>query len=84
MTKSDEYIWRVESYLMKRYGVTEAQRMIDPLAWYINTGRASATFLHNMYDVQPYCIGKILAKGGSYDDTVKRIRKRLGLPEISW
>ena len=84
MTKSDEYIYKVAHYLMGKYGVDAAWRMIDPLQWYINTGRASATFLHNMYDVQPYCIGKILAKGGSYDDTVKRIRKRLGLPEISW
>lgn len=82
MTKFDQYLWRVESYLMRTYGVTETWRMLDPLAWYVNTGRASVTFLHNLYDTKPYCIGRILAKGGSYDEVIKRIRKRLGLPEI--
>lgn len=84
MTKSDEYIWKVESYLMKRYGVDAMHRMVDPLRWYVNTGRASATFLINMYGVQPYCIGKILAKGGSHDEVIKKIRKRLGFPEVTY
>ena len=84
MTKADEYICKVESYLMSRYGVDATYRMISPLSWYINTGRASVTFLHLLYDVKPYCIGRILAKGGSHDEVIKRIRKRLGLPEITW
>lgn len=84
MTKYDQYLWKVESYLMDRYGVTEAWRMLDPLKWYIDTGRASVTFLNLLLDVKPYCIGKILAKGGSYDETIKRVRKRIGLPEITW
>lgn len=84
MTKADEYIWKVESYLMRKYGVDAMHRMISPLTWYVNTGRASVTFLHNMYDTKPYCIGRILAKGGSHDEVIKRIRKRLGLPEITW
>lgn len=83
MTKADEYIWKVESYLMSRYGVDAMHRMISPLTWYVNTGRASVTFLHLLYDVKPYCIGKILAKGGSHDDVIRKIRKRVGLPEVT-
>lgn len=84
MLKSDQYIWKVESYLMRKYGASEAYRLLDPLQWYINTGRASVTFLHLLYDVKPYCIGRILAKGGSHDEIIQRIRKRLGLPEITY
>jgi hypothetical protein len=84
MTKSDRYIWKVEEYLLRTHGVTETWRMLDPLQWYINTGRASVTFLHLLYDVKPYCIGKILAKGGSHDEVIRKIRKRIGLPEINF
>lgn len=84
MNRYDEYIWKVESYLRSRYGVDAADRMISPLTWYVGTGRASATFLINMVQEKPFVIGRILAKGGSYDDVVRKIRKRIGLPEVVW
>lgn len=83
MTKSDSYIFSVWHYLSVKYGTREADRLIDPLQWYINTGRASTGFLNCLYLVKPYCIGRILAKGGSHDEIVKRIRKRVGLPETT-
>lgn len=78
MTKAEEYILKVESYLMRKYGVDAAQRLISPLTWYVYTARASATFLFMLYDVKPYCIGKILAKGGSHDEVICNIKKRIG------
>ena len=81
MTKSDRYLWRVESYLLGRHGVTDTWRILDPLQWYINTGIASVTFLQKLYDVKPYCIARILEKGGSVDETIKRIRKRVGIQD---
>ena len=83
MTKSDSYIFSVWHYLAGKHGTREADRLIDPLQWYINTGRASTGFLNCLYLVKPYCIGRILAKGGSHDEIVKRIRKRVGLPEMA-
>lgn len=84
MTKSDFYIMDVWHYLASKHGTRAADRWIDPLSWYINTGRANADFLNRLYLVKPYCIGKILAKGGSHDEIVQKIRKRIGLPAVTW
>lgn len=82
MNKYDTYIWAVEKYLMQKYGVDAMYRMIDPLTWYVNTGRASASFLQLLTQTKPFVIGRILAKGGSHDDVVRNIRKRIGLPAM--
>ena len=83
MNRYDEYIYKIEKYLMERYGVDAMYRMIDPLAWYINTGRASATFLQMLVQEKPFVIGRILAKGGSHDDVMRNIRKKIGLPMVA-
>ena len=84
MNRYDEYIWKVESYLRSRYGIDATDRMIDPLTWYVRTGRASATFLINLVQTRPFVIGRILAKGGSHDEVIQKIRKRIGLPAVNW
>lgn len=84
MNRYETYIWAVESYLRSRYGTDATERMIDPLTWYVNTGRASATFLINLAQTKPFVIGRILAKGGSHDEVIQRIRKRIGLPAVIW
>ena len=78
MTKSDIYINEVLIYIMNHYGVDEAYRDIYPLEWYINTGRASAEFLRKLYTKKPFLIARRLHKGGSVDETVKRIKSFLG------
>lgn len=82
MNKYDAYIWAVEKYLMQKYGVDAMYRIIDPLTWYINTGRASVSFLQLLVQTKPFIIDRILAKGGSHDDVVRNIRKRIGLPDV--
>ena len=74
-TLIDNYIWNVKLYMMKHYGCDNADCEIDPLAWYINTGRASVDFLGRLVTKKPYMIGRLLHKGGSYDETIKRIRE---------
>ncbi len=74
----DRYIWKVEAYLMRKYGVDAAHRMMDPLTWYIGTARASVDFLYKLVDVKPYIIGRILAKGGSHEEVIKNIKARIG------
>lgn len=78
----DTHVWGVKSYLMRKYGCDAADRMISPLTWYISTGRASAGFLRAFMATKAFVIGRILAKGGSDQEMIDRIRIRIGLPEM--
>lgn len=78
ITKLDDFMWQVELYLMKRYGVDEAKRTMYPLIWYIHTGRASTQFLKALISSKPYMIGRMLHQEGSIDETVNRIKAYLG------
>lgn len=82
MTKWEMKLYEIESYLIKKYGCDAAYRMISPLLWYLNTGRANVDFLNCFYKTKSFVIGRILAKDngfGSYEDTVNKIKERMGL-----
>lgn len=70
----DIYLNKVLACLMKHYGVDQAYRDIDPLTWYINTGRASALFLRSLVSCKPFMIARKLHEGGSVQDAVDRIK----------
>lgn len=74
----DAYIWDVRYYLMRRRGVDESAIIIDPLVWYIHSGRASGEWLRLLFGVKPFVIGRILGKSESYDDAIGAISKRIG------
>lgn len=74
-------MWAIQRYLMKKYGASAASRDIEPLNWYINTGRASVSFISAVLDSKPFMIGRILHKGGSYDETIQRVKDYLGVGE---
>lgn len=81
----DEYLWQVRRYLWKKTGSVDAgNRLIDPLHWYVQTGRASVTFLHKLTDKKPYVIGRQLLTTGqcSTDEAIRIIRQYLGLPNM--
>jgi len=82
--KIDNFLWNIEKYLMKKYGVDAARDLVYPLAWYIDTGRASCDFLHAMLQHKPYTIARVLAAvltgGGSMHDVITNIKKKIGLP----
>ena len=78
MTKAEFYLYDVLNYLMTHYGVDRAYQDIDPLQWYILTGRASVDFLNKLYQKKPYLIARRLHQGGSGDETIKRIKTFIG------
>ena len=80
-TKIDDYLWKVRSYMMRQYGCTTADREIDPLVWYVRTGRATIDFLKRLYAVKPYIIARILHKGGSHLEAIEAIKSRIGFME---
>lgn len=84
MYKGDRYMDSILSYLMKKHGVDAAYRMIDPLRWYIITGRASIDFIDRLMEVKPFVIGRLLAKEGSYDDAISRVKTRFYGKERTW
>jgi len=77
-TNIDNFLWDVKSSLMKKYGVDAAERMIDPLVWYVSTGRASGEFLRKLINTKPYIIARKLVENSSVDGTLQRIKTYLG------
>lgn len=77
MTRAEQKLMEIERWLMTRYGVDAASRMLYPLAWYVNTGRAIADFLRRLYEAKTFVVGRLLAKEGSVDETVNRVKARI-------
>lgn len=80
-TLIDSYLWRVQKSIMDKRGVDESYRLMDPLLWYVNTGRASVVFLGKLIERKPYMIARILMKGGSHDDVIRAIKNYIGYRE---
>lgn len=77
-TSIDTGLWHIERYLMDRYGVDAARRDLEPLRWYIDTGRASVDVIRRILTAKPFMVGRLLHKGGSYDDTIRRVLAYIG------
>ena len=73
----DEYLYSIERILMQSYGVDQARRYMMPLHWYIYTSRASATFLRLLLDSKPFVIARVLAKGGSDENVIDNVCKKI-------
>lgn len=76
-TQIDNALWNIQLYLMTRYGVDESVRLMSPLRWWVDTGRASTAFLHGLVDAKPFVIGRLLVKGGSDQEIISRIRAKI-------
>ena len=74
----DDTIWSIQKEIMKRHGVDAAYRETAPIEWYIITGRASAEFLRLLKSARPLLIARDCHKGGSYEEVINRVCKRLG------
>ena len=68
-----EYLWDVQKVILHRHGTDESFRLIDPLTYYVNTGRASVSFLHRLIETSPTRIANSLMKGGSHQEALDRI-----------
>ena len=77
-TRIESILWDIEYRLMVAYGSDAASREIAPLKWYINTGRASTSFLKKLIVAKPFMVARKLHAGGSDEEIIKRIRKYIG------
>ena len=77
MTKSEIYLNNLYCYLIRKYGTDSANRDIQDIQWYINTGRASTEFMRKLYNVKIFVIARILHKGGSTEEVINRIKKTI-------
>ena len=77
---SDAYIHKAVMYGASRIGFDASVKVMEPLAWYLNTGRASCDFSSRLSAKRPYAIFRLLHKtGGSYDDAILAIKSYLGV-----
>ena len=72
-TDIQDGLWRIELYLMQRYGIDTARQDMYPLVWYVNTDRASAAWIRVLLSCKPYMIARILHRGGSIDDVIRNV-----------
>lgn len=75
----DNYLFDVRLALQKKHCIDEAIALVDPLQWYITTGRASVLFLHRLVAVRPFMVARRLEASGSVDEVMDRIRKLIGM-----
>lgn len=76
-TQIDTMLWSIQREDMQRHGCTQAERDMQPLVWYINTGRASTEFLRLLMNTRPVLVARDLHKGGSYEEVINRICHRI-------
>lgn len=82
MISISEYIADLRLYIASKEDFNTADRMISPLVWYVNTGRACTDFLKALASTKFYSIYTILRKEKSTDETVKLLKKKLGVKEV--
>lgn len=76
----DEYLWDVLMYMWNSLTLDEASVVLDPLKYYVETGRASTAFLHKMIQVKPYVMARYLIKirNNSVDHAIELIKQKVG------
>ena len=77
-----EYIADLRLYIASKEDFNTADRMIYPLVYYINTGRACTDFLKALASTKFYSIYAVLRKEKSTDETIKLLKKKLGVEEV--
>lgn len=79
-TMIDDMLWDIRKALMfwANDDMTSSERHIAPLTWYINTGRASCLFINKLHDANYRLIARDLHQGGSHEEVINRICKRIG------
>lgn len=77
-TSIETCLWSIQRENGQRNGFSAAEREMYPLAWYINTGRASVDFLRKLIAARPVLIARDLHKGGSVDEVIDRVCRRIG------
>lgn len=83
-TGIDNYLHDLKMYIAKREGdYNTASRMLSPLIWYVNTGRASSDFLKALMKCPYFSIYTVLRQQDSIENTIKGIQRKLRKKVIS-
>ena len=77
-------LWAIERYLIQKYGCDTASRDMQPLRWYVDTGRASMLFLSRLFICKPFMIARLLHDGGSYDEAIMRVQNYMANHTDYW
>lgn len=80
-TASEATMWAIEKCLRDRHGCDQAERDMDPLVWYIRTGRASLEFLRKLSHAKAFMVARRLHEGGSYEETIQRVKRYIEYAE---
>lgn len=74
------FIFKTIMYGASKIGLDASYRVVDPLAWYIGTGRASYEFTARLATKKPYRVFQVLNKaGGSYEEAIQAIKHYLDI-----
>lgn len=68
-----DYVYDVKTSLERQYGSRAAEVEVDPLVYYINTGRASCDFLRRLLATRPLLVARRLHAGGSSVEALQRV-----------
>lgn len=76
----DDYIYAVQQYMVtKGMFLDDAIRETYALSWWISTGRAGAESISRLLQKQPFVIARVLMKGGSIQEQVDNIKRKIGV-----
>lgn len=73
-TSIDDAMWKIRQALVERYGTSVAEREFSPLAYYVDTGRASTIFLRKLINANPTMVARVLHRGGSDAQVISGIK----------
>lgn len=81
-TAIEDYTYSVWKYIAGRESTLMADKLISPLTWYIDTGRASADFLRKLMEVKYFVIARVLMKAGIASDNsvIAAVKQKIGYP----
>lgn len=80
-TSIETLLWHIQRELMQRHGVDAATREIAPLKWYIDTGRATISFIKALSHKSPCMVARRLHAGGSDAEVIQRVKDYIGYKE---
>jgi len=75
-------LWAIQRYLIDKYGIDQSRIDVEPLAWYIQTGRAPLDFIRKVLTAKPFMVARKLHEGGSYDEVIRRVKDYIGFEEV--
>lgn len=82
-TAIENYTFSIWKYIAGRKSTLMADKLVSPLTWYIDTGRASADFIRKLMEVKYFVIARVLMKAGiASDETViAAVKQKIGYAE---